>query len=67
MDYYIHHHCVPGIEKHSSKVAIKDVRDLPLWTILYTITLMAGRVSPHMDLDNHFHYAIECMEPRVFN
>jgi hypothetical protein len=25
MDYYICHHCVPGTEKHSGKVAIRDV------------------------------------------
>jgi hypothetical protein len=25
MDYYVRHHCVPGIEKHSGKVAIRDV------------------------------------------
>jgi hypothetical protein len=41
MDYYVAHHCVAGTEKHSRKVAIKDVQDLPLRTILYTITHMA--------------------------
>jgi hypothetical protein len=25
MDYYVHHHCVPGTEKHNGKVAIGDV------------------------------------------
>jgi hypothetical protein len=24
MDYYVSHHCVPGTEKHSGKVAIRD-------------------------------------------
>jgi hypothetical protein len=65
MDYYVRHHCVPGTEKHSGKVAIRDVWDLPLQTILYTITHMAGSAAPHMDLQIHFQYAIECMEPRL--
>jgi hypothetical protein len=67
MDYYVAHHCVPGMEKHSGKVAIRDVLDLPLQTILYTITWMAGSAAPHMALQSHFQYAIECMEPIVFN
>jgi hypothetical protein len=25
MNYYVCHHCVPGTEKHSGKVAIRDV------------------------------------------
>jgi hypothetical protein len=67
MDYYVSYHCVPSTEKHSGKVAIKDVWDLPLRTILYTITHMAGSATPHMALQIHFQYVIECMEPRVFN
>jgi hypothetical protein len=67
MDYYIAHHCVPGTEKHSGKFSRRDVRDFPLRTILYTITQMARSVAPHMDLQIQFQYAIECMEPRVFN
>jgi hypothetical protein len=67
IDYYVVHHCVPGTEKHSGKMAIRDVQDLPLWTILYTITQMPGSATPHMSLQRHFQYAIECMDPRVFN
>jgi hypothetical protein len=67
MDYYVAHHCIPGAENHSGKVSIRDARDLPLRTILYTITWMVGSVAPPMDLQIHFQYAIECMEPQVFN
>jgi hypothetical protein len=67
MDYYVAHHCVLGTKKHSGKVAIKDVQDFPLRTILYTITWMAGNATPHMALQRHFQYSIECMEPRFFN
>ena len=54
MDYYATQHRVSGTEKHSGKVAIRDVQDLPLWTILYTITWMVGSVAPHMALQSHF-------------
>jgi hypothetical protein len=40
MKYYINHHFVSGTEKHSGKVAIRDVRDLPLQNIIYTIICM---------------------------
>ena len=67
MDYYVAHHYVPGTENHSGKFSIRDVRYFPLRNILYTITQMARSVAPHMALQSHFQYAIECMEPRVFN
>jgi hypothetical protein len=45
MSHYISAHCVPGTQKHRGKVAIRDVRDLPLRTILYTIMHMVGECS----------------------
>ena len=67
MNHYISEHCVLGTQKHNSKFTIRDVRDLPLRTILYTIKRMAGSETPHMALQSYFQYALECMEPRVFN
>jgi hypothetical protein len=67
MNEYIRQYCVPEAERRSGKVAIRDVWDLPLWTILFTISRMAGSASPHMALQSYFQYAVECMEPRVFN
>jgi hypothetical protein len=54
MDNYVRHHCVSSTEKHNGKVAIRDVQDFHLQTILYTITHMAGSVAPHMALQIHF-------------
>jgi hypothetical protein len=54
MDYYVVHHYVPCTKKYSGKVAIKDVQDLPLRTILYTITQMVGSAATHMALQSHF-------------
>jgi hypothetical protein len=67
MSHYISAYCVLGTQNHSDKVAIRDVHDLPLWTILYTIAHMEGSVAPHMDLQSYFQYALECTEPQVFN
>jgi hypothetical protein len=67
MDHYVAQYCSAGTEKFSGKVPIKNVLDLSLRTILFTITHVAGSAAPHMALQNQFQYAIECMEPRVFN
>jgi hypothetical protein len=67
MNHYISEHCVSGTQKHSGKFAIRDIRDFPLQTILYTITHMERTAAPHMALQIYFQYALECMEPQVFN
>jgi hypothetical protein len=48
-------------------VAIGGVTDITLRTILFTIARMAGSASPHMALQSYFQYALECLEPWVFN
>jgi hypothetical protein len=63
MSHYINAHCVPDTQKSSDKVAIRNVHDLPLWTILYTTTCMEGSEAPHMAIKSYFQYALECMEP----
>jgi len=67
MSHYISEHCVPDTQKHIEKFAIRDVYDLPLWTVLYTIMHMEGSATPHMALQSYFQYALECMEPQVYN
>jgi hypothetical protein len=67
MSEYIRRHCDPDAERHKGKVAIRGVRDLTLRTILFMVELMAGSASPHMALQSYFQYAIECLDPRVFN
>jgi hypothetical protein len=67
MSHYISAHCMPGTQKHRGKVIIRDVCDLPLWTIHYTITCMEGSATPHMALQRYFQYALECINPQVFN
>jgi hypothetical protein len=50
MNEYIWQYCIPEAERCSDKVSIRDVRDLPLQTILFTISHMVGSSSPHMAL-----------------
>jgi hypothetical protein len=51
------------MEKHSGKVPIKNALELPLRTILFTITYVAGSANTHMALQSQFQYFIECLEP----
>jgi hypothetical protein len=67
MSEYCSLHCVPEAERSKGKVAIWGVRDLTLHTILFTIAHMDGSTAPHVSLQSYFQYAIECIEPRVFN
>jgi hypothetical protein len=67
MSEYCHLHCVPEAERKKGKVTIWGIQDLTLCTLLFTIARMAGRYAPHMALQSYFQYAIECIEPLVFN
>lgn len=67
MSEYVHQYCVPKAERIKDKVAIWGVQNLTLRTILFTIACMVGSATPHMALQSYFQYAIECIEPWVFN
>jgi hypothetical protein len=41
-DDYIAQFCMSGSHKESGRIAIKDVRDIPLQDIIFTITKLAG-------------------------
>ena len=67
MSEYCREYCVPEAERQRGKVAIWGVMDITLRTILFTIARMVGSAAPHMALQSYFQYALECLEPRVFN
>jgi hypothetical protein len=48
-------------------IMIKDVRDLALRSILFSITNLEGSMSAHMDSKSQISYAIQFVEPRLFN
>ena len=49
------------------KINIQDVRDFPLRTIIFTIAKLAGTVTLHVANRLYMQYALECLEPTVFN
>jgi hypothetical protein len=67
MSEYCNQYCVPKAERKKGKVSIWGVTDLTLHTILFKIARMDGSSAPHMALQSYFQYAIEFIEPRVFN
>jgi hypothetical protein len=54
MSEYLHQYCVPEAERRKGKVAILGVQDLTLFSILFTISRMAGSTAPHMALQIYF-------------
>ena len=63
----INHHCIPRTRTLRKKILIKVVVDGPLWTILFTMQRVAGNQGVHQEFRAHMLYAIEAMEPTVFN
>jgi hypothetical protein len=50
---YIAQHCIVGTRKSSGKILIKNVRDLSLRTILFTITRVSISESPHLATNSY--------------
>jgi len=64
---YIATYCVSDTDKKSGKISIKEVTNMPLRTILFTIVRDFGSTSSHHATKAQMTYALECIEPRVFN
>ena len=58
---------VPGAVLKSGKIPILSIGNLPLQAILYSLSRVAGSAATHQVSKAQMLYAIECMEPRVFN
>lgn len=67
MDDYIHEYCAPGIMKKSGRASIPTVMDMPLRTILFSVVRAFGSLGAHYSTKVQMTYALECVEPRVFN
>ena len=46
---------------------IKSLVDLPLKTMVYTIGKVVGTRAAHLTSRSHILYALQCMDPTVFN
>lgn len=67
MDHFISTFCVPGTQKKAGRVPIPAVTDVVLRTVLLTITRAFGSLGAHAATKAQMAYAVECLEPRVFN
>jgi hypothetical protein len=64
---YLAHHCIPGVRLVGGRIPIKDIRELPLWSILFSIMSMMGSTSAHMASRSQVAYGVQCLEPTLFN
>ena len=67
LDDIIDQHCSLGTESQSGMIAIKSLVDLRLRTVVYTIDGVAGTRDAHLTGRSHMLYALQCMEPTIFN
>jgi len=65
---YIRRYCREGSQpSKDGKINIQDVTDRSLRTILFTFARMAGSAALHVANRSYMQYAVECLEPKVFN
>ena len=65
---YIRRYCKEGSQlSKDGKINIRDVTDRPLRTILFTFARLAGSAALHVANRSYMQYALECLEPKVFN
>ena len=67
LDDIIDQHFSLSTEDQSGKLQIKCLVDLPLRIVVYTIGKVAGTRDSHLTSRSHMLYALQCMEPTVFN
>ena len=60
-------HCFPGTQMSGKNIPIKEVMDLPLRTVIFTMQRVPGRQGAHQDSCAHMLYALEVMVPTVYN
>lgn len=65
---YVRLFCQPGTQpSKDGKIIIKVICDFPLRTIIFTIAKLAGNVTLHLANRSYMQYALECLEPTLFN
>ena len=67
MDSYIKDLCVDGTRRQGGKLPIQHVIDIPLHTILYTVTRIAGSTSAHLASKSQVLTNIRATEGVVFD
>jgi hypothetical protein len=64
---YLARHYVPGARLVGGRIPIKDIQELPLWSILFAITSVTGSTSAHLASRSQVAYGVQCLEPTLFN
>lgn len=65
---YIHRYCRGGSQpSKDGKINIQDVTERSPRTILFTFAKPAGSAALHVANRSYMQYALECLEPKVFN
>jgi hypothetical protein len=67
MDEHVKNHCVLGTRLVGGRITIKDIRDLPLRSILFSITSIARSTNSHLVSISQVAYGLQCLEPTLFN
>jgi hypothetical protein len=64
---YLACHYIPGERLVGGRIPIKDIRELPLQSILFFIMSMTGITSAHLASRSQVAYGVQCLEPTLFN
>ena len=67
LDDIIDQHCALGTKPQYGKLRIQSIVYIPLRIVVYTIGKVARTRSTHLTTRSHMMYALQCMEPTVFN
>ena len=67
VESYIRDLCTDGTRRQGGKLPIQHVTDIPLRTILYTVTRIAGSTSAHLASKSQAMISIRATEGVVFD
>lgn len=67
VESYIRDLCAEGTRRQGGKLPIHHVTDIPLRTILYTVTRIAGSTSGHLASKSQVMISIRATEGVVFD
>lgn len=67
MKYYVVTNCDNSKPNNDGNIEIKYIHEIPLKTIMFTITCLVGSVVPHLATKSYVKYALECLAPTIFN
>ena len=67
VESYIRDLCADGTHRQGGKLSIQHVMDIPLCTILYTVTRIAGSTSTHLASKSQVMISIRATKGIVFD